>query len=126
MTAQAERIKAAHRGVRQAEPASRSRVIALNSFGLKYERIDDFNYLVEGEYLLNVAMSYWRSETDPGRHGYLVSGLNAEIKRNSRKPVAGRESVAADRPTPTDPDAAIAESATGAVSASLIPEAIWP
>jgi hypothetical protein len=134
MTAQAERIKAYHRGFRQAEPASRSRIVALESFGLRYERVDDFNVIVEGRYQLNLALSYWRSIDDPACHGYLVSALAAEIKRNSRKPAAGRESIA----QPADPDRAAeltidpgcdAESAAGANSncASLLPAVNpWP
>lgn len=122
MTGLSERIKASHRGFRQAEPASRSRIIALNSFGLRYERIDDFNVLVEGRYQLNLAMSYWRS-IDGTSHGYLVSALDAEIK-NSEKPAAGRDSVA-DRSGAALPAyaPAIAESAAPAMdgSASLLP-----
>jgi len=129
MTAPAERIKAAHRGFRQAEPVSRSRLMALDSFGLAYQRIDDFNVLVGGDYQLNLAMSYWRSTSDPSRHGYLVSTLDAEIKRNSPKPAAGRDSIAEGgrtASTTTDDPAAIAESAAGPVSSSLLPDTKWP
>ncbi len=123
MTTQAERIKAAHRGFRQAEPASRSRLAALDSFGLRYERVDDFNVIVEGKYFLNLALSYWRSLADKSCHGYLVSALNAKI--NSEKPVAGRDSIAANRTASNhEPDAAIAESVTGANSP--MPVSSWP
>ena len=94
MTLQSERIKEAHRGFRKAEPAARSRLVALNSFGLRYEHVDDFNVIVEGEYHLNLAMSFWRA-TDGSAQGYLVSALAAEIKRNSPKLAEGRDSVAA-------------------------------
>jgi hypothetical protein len=151
MTAQAERIKAAHRGHSRAEPASRSRIAALDTFGLRYERVDDFNVIVEGRFLLNLAMSYWRSVDDEdGCHGYLVSTLDAEIKKrtierlaadvppgttllmidtfnsSSGKPVTGRDSAAANRIASTDPSAAVAEFVTGDIShetgsASLLP-----
>lgn len=122
MTAPAERIKEHNRGFRRAEPASRSRLAALDTFGLRYERVDDFNVIIEGRYLLNLGMSYWRSNDDEeGCHGYLVSTLDAEIrKRKSEKPVAGRDSVA--RPADSDTAAELtfdsgcdAESAAGAV-----------
>lgn len=131
MTGQAERIKEAHRGLRQAEPASRSRIAALNSFGLHYERIDDFNVRVEGFFLLNLALSYWRAE-DNSCHGYLVSALDAEIRRRHfEKPVAGRDSIA----KPADPDRAAeltldsgcdAESAAGSISSPLPAVNPWP
>jgi len=126
MTAQAERIKAAHRGWRQAEPASRSRLAALDTFGLRYVAVDDFNVIVEGEYQLNIAMSYWRSN-DGSAQGYLVSTLDAEIKRNSEKPATGRDSDEAGRTaSKTVASANIAESVAGSHSpdsgsASLLP-----
>lgn len=80
MINQSERIMGAHRGWWKAEPASRSRLAALETFGLRFERLDDFNVRVEGSYLLNLALSYWRAE-DNSCHGYLVSALDAEIKR---------------------------------------------
>jgi hypothetical protein len=127
MTTQSERIKAAHRGLRQAEPASRSRLAALDTFRLRYERLDDFNVIVEGKYLLNLALSYWRSLADKTCHGYLVSALNAKIV--SEKPAAGRDSIAEGgrtaSTTTADPPA-IAESAAGPVSSSLLPETKWP
>lgn len=143
MTGQAERIREAHRGWRQAEPASRSRLIALETFGLRFERVDDFNVLVEGQYLLNLALSYWRAE-DNSCHGYLVSALDAEIKRtkvieqpepttselvqpigkrSKRKPAPGRDSDATGDRTADSTTAstvAIAESGAGA-SSRLLP-----
>lgn len=114
MTAHAERIREAHRGWRKAEPASRSRIAALETFGLRYEVIDDFNVRVAGRYVLNLAISYWRAE-DGSAQGYRVSTLDTEIKRwtierlaadvppdanlllidtfNSEKPGAGRDNV---------------------------------
>lgn len=118
MTAQAERLKAANRGHRIAEPASRSRLAALDSFGLRYERVDDFNVIVEGDYQLNLAMSFWRS-IDGTTQGYLVSALAAEIARNSEKPVAGRDSTAAELTSGKLTRPAVAESVTG--STSLLP-----
>jgi hypothetical protein len=131
MTLAVERLRQSHRGARLAEPASSSRLAALNSFGLRYVRVDDFNVIVEGDYQLNLAMSFWRAN-DGSAQGYLVSTLDAEIRRNrnSEKPVAGRESIV----NPADSDKAAeltidsgcdAESATGpsltAGSASLLP-----
>jgi hypothetical protein len=118
MTAPAERIKAAHRGFSQAAPASASRIAALNSFGLRYERIDDFNVVVEGRYLLNLAISFWRKD-DNTAQGYLVSALAAEIARNSEKPVTGRDSTAAELTSGKLTRPAVAESVTG--SPSLLP-----
>lgn len=125
MTAQAERIKAANRGHRIAEPASRSRLAALDSFGLRYVRVDDFNVVVEGDYELNLAMSYWRSN-DGSVQGYLVSALAAEIACNSEKPVTGRDSTVAELTSGKSTRPAVAESVAGpilpgAVSASLLP-----
>ena len=124
MTGQAERIKAAHRGYRQAEPASRSRIAALNTFGLRYVHIDDFNVLVEGQFILNIAMSYWRDVDCDDCCGYLVSALRDQIaKRNSEKPVTGRDSDADSGRTACctteRPLTALAESVTG--SPSLLP-----
>ena len=98
MTLQSERIREAHRGWRRAEPASRSRLAALETFGLAYERIDDFNVLVEGEYQLNLALSFWRA-LDGSAQGYMVSALDAEIRRKSSKLAEGRDSAAAPQPT---------------------------
>lgn len=125
MTAPAERIKAANRGHRIAEPASRSRLTALDSFGLRYVRVDDFNVVVEGNYELNLAMSYWRND-DGSAQGYLVSALAAEIARNSEKPVTGRDSTAAELTSGKLSRSAVAESvagpiSSGAGSASLLP-----
>jgi hypothetical protein len=138
MTLASERIKQAHRGFRRAEPASRSRLAALETFGLRYVRVDDFNVVVEGDYQLNLAMSYWRS-VDGTSQGYLVSTLHAEIaKTNSEKPVAGRDSIAnpadSDRaaeltfdpvamPSPRQAPLIANEAAEG--SMSLLP-AVWP
>lgn len=142
MTSQAERIKERNRGWRRAQPASDSRLAALNTFGLRYERVDDFNVIVEGRYQLNLAMSFWRSD-DGTAQGYLVSTLDAEIKKrtvdrlaadvpagtnlvlidpfNSRKPAAGRDSVAAnEREISGKPVAAVAESAAGPTSFDTI------
>lgn len=118
MTLAAERIKAAHRGFRQAAPVSRSRLAALESFGLHYDRVDDFNVVVEGDYQLNLAMSYWRSN-DGTAQGYLVSALAAEIERNSQKPVTGRDSTAAQLTSGNSSGPAVAESVTGPSSALL-------
>lgn len=88
MTGQAERLRQSHRGARLAEPASSSRLAALNTFGLRYVRVDDFNVIVEGDYQLNLAMSFWRAN-DGSAQGYLVSTLDAEIRKHvSPKPVA--------------------------------------
>lgn len=115
MTTQAERIKERHRGSRRAEPASTSRLAALNSFGLSYVRVDDFNVIVEGEYQLNLAMSFWRAN-DGSAQGYLVSTLDAEIRRQG-KPATGRDSVAVgDRIASTTSErevTAVAESVAG-------------
>ena len=136
MTLQAERIKAAHRGFRKAEPASASRVAALETFGLRFTRVDDFNVIVEGEYQLNLAMSYWRS-LDGSSHGYLVSALNAEIKGYKQiheTPAGGRDSAATSETT-LSPDAAasseaVAESPAGDLSATsmsaLMERSPWP
>lgn len=126
MTTAAERIKEQHRGARRAEPASASRLAALNTFGLRYVRLDDFNVEVEGEYLLNLAMSFWRA-IDGSAQGYLVSTLDAEIRRQG-KPAAGRNSVAAAKtPTSLPLDAAVAESVAGPKSSLLLPEVNqWP
>lgn len=125
MTGQAERIREAHRGCRQAEPAARSRLIALETFGLRFERVDDFNVLVEGRYHLNLALSYWRAE-DNSSHGYLVSALAAEVNKNSN-PAPGRDSdTASDRTadSTTATSAVIAESAAG--TSSVLQQAVWP
>jgi hypothetical protein len=138
MTAPAERIKEAHRGYRIAEPASRSRLAALDSFGLRYVRVDDFNVVVEGGYHLNLAMSFWRSD-DGAVQGYLVSSLAAEIRLQrlaadvpagtsvlmidpfNSNPAGGRDSVAASSALSDSGRHAIAESPVGAVSSSLLP-----
>lgn len=131
MTAPAERIKEHNRGWRQAEPASRSRILSLEQTGHAFEVIDDCTVIVVGKYLLNPAASHWHLIDDPGIHGYLISTLDAEIKRNSPKPATGRDSVA----KPADPDRAAeltfdtgcdAESVAGPItlgegSASLLP-----
>jgi hypothetical protein len=127
VTNASEKRMAANRGFVRAEPASRSRLVALESFGLRFERVDDFNVVVEGGFQLNIAMSYWRSIDDPSCHGYLVSALDAEIKkRNPEKPVTGRDSVAANRTASLPRSTAIAESVAGPIlsdarSASLLP-----
>ena len=127
MTARAERIKAAHRGFQKSELASRSRIAALDSFGLRYQQVDDFNVIVEGKYQLNLAMSYWRS-SDGTSHGYLVSALASKI-RDSEKPVTGRDNVPAELEA-TELHQHV-ESVTGPISADaplkLIPRsAVWP
>lgn len=124
MTGHAERIKTAHRGYRQAEAASRSRIAALETFGLRYVRVDDFNVIVEGDYQLNLAMSFWRSN-DGTAQGYLVSALAAEIK-HSEKPTPGRDSTVAELTSGKQTRPAVAESGVGpsssdAGSASLLP-----
>lgn len=105
MTSAAERIKEQHRGARKAEPASASRLAALNTFGLRYVHVDDFNVIVEGEYQLNLAMSFWRA-TDGSTQGYLVSALNDEImkNRNSEKPVADSISISPPELTKQEPN----------------------
>lgn len=130
MTSAAERIREQHRGWRQAEPASASRIAALNSFGLRYVQVDDFNVIVEGGYMLNLAMSFWRA-IDGSAQGYLVSTLNDEIRgtRPEEKPAAGRDSGPADdethirqtsRPRPAEP-------AVGDYShAALMERPAWP
>lgn len=126
MTSRAERIREQHRGARLAAPASVSRLAALNTFGLRYEHVDEFNVIVEGGYQLNLAMSFWRAN-DGSAQGYLVSALNEEIKRNrNSNPVAGRDSAAVgNRELTGKPPAAIAESVTGPIS--LLPAVNqWP
>jgi hypothetical protein len=128
MTSAAERIREQHRGARVAAPASQSRLAALNTFGLRYVHVDEFNVIVEGDYYLNLALSFWRA-IDGSCQGYLVSALNEEIKRNrNSNPVAGRDSVAVgDRELTVKPPAAVAESVTGPQSSSLLPEVNqWP
>lgn len=116
MTGQAERIKEAHRGWRQAEPASRSRIASLEYHGLRYSLIDDATAVVESEYIFNLKGSHWRSEVT-GSQGYTVIALVQEIGSRSiaapsvasvidnfighlEKPAAGRDSIA----NPADPD----------------------
>jgi hypothetical protein len=117
MTTQAERIKERHRGWRRAQPASDSRLAALATFGLRFVQVDDFNVTVEGNYQLNLAMSFWRAN-DGSAQGYLVSTLDAEVRRQ-RKPAVGRDSVAVgDRiasPSTQRESAAVAESAAGPI-----------
>lgn len=129
MTGQSERIRESHRGSRMAEPASRSRLAALATFGLRFVQVDDFNVVVEDEYELNLAMSYWRA-ADGSSHGYLVSGLAAEIGRtkvleptDKTNPAPDRDSDATGDRTaePTTASAiAITESGAGA-SSRLLP-----
>lgn len=120
MTTAAERIREQHRGARLAAPASQSRLAALNTFGLRYVHVDEFNVIVEGEYHLNLAMSFWRAN-DNSAQGYLVSALNAEIrgKQISEKPAAGRDSVPAELEATELHQHA--ESAAGTTSSSLLP-----
>ncbi|MCC8967893.1 hypothetical protein H8A95_37690 [Bradyrhizobium sp. Pear76] len=132
MTSQAERIREQHRGWRRAEPASASRIAALNTFGLRYVQVDDFNVIVEGEYQLNLAMSFWRA-IDGSAQGYLVSTLNDEIRgmRPDEKPAAGRDSSAAIIGAAALPDdnqaTALAESRQAAPSyAALLEMPPWP
>ena len=129
MTLQSERIREAHRGWRRAEPASRSRLAALETFGLAYERIDDFNVLVEGEYQLNLALSFWRA-IDDSAQGYLVSALDAEIRRKSPKLAEDRDSAAAPqrtRPTLLSGAEPHAESSASAPSyEALLEMPAWP
>lgn len=126
MTSASERIREQHRGARLAAPASVSRLAALETFGLRYGRVDEFNVIVEGEYLLNLAMSFWRA-IDGSAQGYLVSALNDEIRRNrNSNPVTGRDSAAVgNRELTVKPPAAVAESVTGPIS--LLPMVNqWP
>ena len=124
MTSTSEKRMAAHRGLLQAEPASRSRIAALETLGLRYERLDDFNVIVEGRYQLNIAMSYWRA-IDGSAQGYLVAALAAEIKRNSEKPVAGRDSIAPELTFPTTLGSD-SESATDHLSRLSLLPTVWP
>lgn len=134
MTAQSERLKEAHRGHRMAEPASRSRIRSLEQTGHAFEVLDDCTVVVVGKYLLNPAASHWHLIDDPSVHGYLISSLDAEIRknRNPEKPAAGRDSVATSDRTAastTAPEIAIAESAAGplcAAPAPRLPEVSWP
>lgn len=133
MTTAAERVKAAHRGFRQAAPASASRQQALDHHGLRYAWTDDYNVVVEGRYQFNLVGSHWYLIEDPARHGYTVVGLVADIEK-FKKPAAGRDSddgVGFDPDTHTEAPS-IAESAAGPVmpaprwegaegSASLLP-----
>jgi hypothetical protein len=112
-----DRIKAAHRGRQMAAPASQSRLLALGTFGLSFEQIDEFNVIVEGEYHLNLAMSFWRA-SDGKTHGYLISALHAAIKRNRNpeKPAEGRDSTIPREVTAGKASGRmVAESSAGAV-----------
>ncbi|QOZ25332.1 hypothetical protein [Bradyrhizobium sp. CCBAU 51753] len=132
MINQSDRLKERHRGWQKAQPASASRLAALKTFGLRYVELDDFNVLVEGEYTLNLAMSFWRAN-DGSAQGYLVSTLHDEIrgKQLHEKPAAGRDSGAViGGVPPIDNQAkALAESAAGSIApesptstATLLPE----
>lgn len=131
MTSAAERLRESHRGFLKAAPASASRLAGLRTFGLRYVEVDDFNVIVEGDYQLNLAMSFWRA-IDGSRQGYLVSALAAEIKRQhpiSEKPAGGRDSGAEARTIVRQmTESALAESPAGPISrdrtstASLLPE----
>ena len=129
MTLQSDRIREANRGWRKAEPASRSRLAALATFGLRLERVDEFNVIVEGRYELNLAMSFWRA-IDGSAQGYLVSALAAEIggNRNLEKLAEGRDSIAS--PITTSGIAAqghaIAESSASPLSQTALLEPTWP
>lgn len=129
MTTAAERLREAHRGLVRAAPASASRLAALRTFGLRYIEVDDFNVIVEGDYQLNLAMSFWRA-IDGSSQGYLVSGLAAEIKGHSPNPAEGRDSGAELRTIVrqmTGP--ALAESSAGANSdalSALMERPAWP
>lgn len=128
MTLQSERIREAHRGWRRAEPASRSRLAALETFGLAYERIDDFNVIVEGSYQLNLAMSFWRA-IDDSAQGYLVSALDAEIRRrrNIEKLAAGRDSVVVlSDATPSENVRHVESAASDTSYAALMARPAWP
>jgi len=122
MTTTAERLRESHRGARRSAPASESRLAALQTFGLRFEKIDDFNVIVEGAYQLNLALSFWRAIDGPSQ-GYLVSALNDQI----RNPAAGRDSVAASDRTLATQSAAVAESAAGTGwTDALMERAAWP
>jgi hypothetical protein len=126
MTAPAERLKEAHRGFRKAEPAARSRLAALDTFGLRYEHVDEFNVIVEGDYHLNLAMSFWRA-IDGSMQGYLVSGLAREIRTNNPNPAGGRDSTEASEIPGKSTLPAVAESPAGTYSSVALMEApAWP
>ena len=108
------------------------------------------NVIVEGDYQLNLAMSFWRSN-DGTAQGYLVSTLDTHFRQraadrqaaalpaaaklvriatfnsNSEKPVTGRDSDGASRTaSKTATHDPIAESVAGSISpdagsASLLP-----
>lgn len=124
MTLASERIKAAHRGFSRAEPASRSRIAALDSFGLRYTRVDDFNCLVEDRYQLNLAMSFWRA-IDGSSQGYLVSALYVELeKQNPKKPAAVSTNISTPELTKRETNA---ETAAGpSLSSNDILTNSWP
>ena len=112
MTTTAERIREQHRGARLAATASASRLAALETFGLRYVHVDEFNVIVEGEYQLNLAMSFWRAN-DGSAQGYLVSTLDAEIRRNNpEKPVTDSISISTPELTKQETNA---EPVAGAV-----------
>jgi hypothetical protein len=122
MTTAAERLREAHRGFVRA---------ALRTFGLRFVEVDDFNVIVEGDYQLNLAMSFWRA-IDGSCQGYLVSALAAAIGRQrpspplSPNPAEGRDSSAASRTTVRQmTGSALAESSAGSPTAELLPET-WP
>lgn len=133
MTGQAERIKEAHRGWRQAEPASRSRIASLEYHGLRYSLIDDATAVVESEYIFNLKGSHWRSEVT-GSQGYTVIALVQEIGSRSiaapsvasvidnfighlEKPAAD-SSISPPELTTQEPKS---EPVAGTVSSSLLP-----
>lgn len=121
MTTASERIREQHRGARQAEPVSRSREQSLQHHGLRYALVDDYTAIVESEFIFNLAASHWRSERT-GAQGYTVIGLVDEVKRNSEKPPAARDSFAPD----PDPDSQPGEAeAVGGDHLSMLPGG-WP
>lgn len=83
MTERSERIKAAHRGARFAEPASESRLKALTRAGLRFERLDDTYYMVEGQFFFHPATGFWRDASDADTWGYTVPAMHQVI--NLRK-----------------------------------------
>ena len=97
MTTGSERASAQSRGRTMAAPASASRIRALEYAGLKFCWIDDITVFVEGAYRFNLAGSSWVRIDDPNVHGYLVATLVTDFKkRNSGKPVTGRDNVQAE------------------------------
>ena len=128
MTTAAERSIALHRGKTMAALASASRVRALEHNGLSLVWLDDITVIVERQYRFNLAASSWCRIDDHNVHGYLVATLLKDFrKRNSEKPVGGRDSAAPGELTSGNSLPAVAESSAGSSAmVALMERAPWP